>query len=338
MNNKAMNIDNSKQFFGILADHWLYDFLANDESISNNTIRLYISTWNKYIKPSEIYHLPLEEISAGTIQRLYNKLSKTGCPNSALHTINKVMSRFYKHLVHQRLAPADFTSTLKVPKLKVEEERHVITWTDDELYTILHSFEKAQKGFRLRFLVVLATYTGLRISELLGVRYENIVKTDKGYVLKVRQQVSNITTYNSDGSKSTRLGLKSLKSRRSYRTIPLNDIVMDELRIHRAWHREEAFRKQYELDFIFTTESGNLYDQHNCDAACKRYYERIGVKYKSFHCYRHTFGTNLHRLGVPIIEAAELMGHKDTSVTEIYYISTSDDKKRSAIEMLAKIV
>ena len=255
MNNKAMNIDNSKQFFGILADHWLYDFLANDESISNNTIRLYISTWNKYIKPSEIYHLPLEEISAGTIQRLYNKLSKTGCPNSALHTINKVMSRFYKHLVHQRLAPADFTSTLKVPKLKVEEERHVITWTDDELYTILHSFEKAQKGFRLRFLVVLATYTGLRISELLGVRYENIVKTDKGYVLKVRQQVSNITTYNSDGSKSTRLGLKSLKSRRSYRTIPLNDIVMDELRIHRAWHREEAFRKQYELDFIFTTVS-----------------------------------------------------------------------------------
>ena len=40
----------------------------------------------------------------------YNKIKKNGCPVSAIQTINKVMKRFYDHLVVQKYVPNNFIS------------------------------------------------------------------------------------------------------------------------------------------------------------------------------------------------------------------------------------
>ena len=334
LENKARNIDNSKQYFGILADQWLYEFLAHDEGVSVNTIKLYIDTWNIYIKPLDLYHLPLNEITVGYLQKVYNTLKKEGAPDSALMTINKVMARFFKHLVQAGYVPFNYAKELTVPQQKKEEEHKIIVWTDDELSAIMNGFSKAQKGFRLRFLIVLANYTGLRISELLGLKYEDIVKTDTGYELKVRRQATNLTTYNSDGTKVNELGIKSLKSQCSYRTIPLNSRVVDELKIHRAWHLAECVRNGYRTDFVFTTDTGKLCDRVNCEHACRSYYKRIGVEYKGFHTYRHTFATRLYKNGVKMKTASELLGHSSITVTAKYYVGTDDDEKRKAVDLL----
>ncbi len=334
MAKKAMNLDGSKQYFGIMADRWIYEFLANDHNLKHSTKNLYISTWNANIKPLDIYHSPLNEVSAGTIQSIYNKLYKSGVPSSALKTINKVMSRFYNYLVQQGYVPFNFTSTLSLPKEKIEEEKKIITWSDEELYLILNSFEKAQNGFRLRFLLVLASYTGMRISELLGLKYNDFEETENGYILNVRRQVNNIYQYNSDGSRETALGVSKLKSSSSYRSIPVPDIVINELRIHKAKHLQEQFKNRYKTDFIFTTDSGGFVDDRNARTACARYYKKIGVPVRGFHTYRHTFGTNLYKNGVPLKTASDLLGHKDINITAKYYIGTGEDEKRKAIEIL----
>ena len=50
--------------------------------------------------------------------------------------------------------------------------------------------------------------------------------------------------------------------------------------------------------------------------------------------YRHTFGTNLCRQGVPIQTASKLLGHDDISTTAKYYVNVSADEKARAIETL----
>jgi integrase len=69
--------------------------------------------------------------------------------------------------------------------------------------------------------------------------------------------------------------------------------------------------------------------------ALNRYYQRIGVEEKNIHAYRHTFGTNLCRQGVPIQTASKLLGHDDISTTAKYYVNVSDEEKARAIEKLA---
>lgn len=335
MQKRALNLDGSRQYFGIMADRWLYEFLANDNNLKHSTKNLYISTWKLHITPLPLYHTPLDEVSAGTIQAVYNKLYKSGVPSSAIKTVNKVMSRFYNYLVQQGFAPFNFCNTLSLPKETIEEEKKIITWSDEELSTILNSFEKAQKGFRLRFLIVLASYTGMRISELLGLKYTDIKQNETGYIINVRRQVNNIYTYNPDGSRETVLGVSELKSRSSYRSIPIPAVVVNELNIHRKAHLKEQLKNGYRTEFIFTTDTGGFLDDRNARTGCTRYYKRIGVPERGFHTYRHTFGTNLYKNGVPLKTASDLLGHKDINITARYYVGTGEEEKRKAIEILA---
>lgn len=334
----SLNLDNSKQYFGLLADRWIYNFLIQDSTLQDSTIGLYVGTWNKYVKPSELYHMSLEKISAGRIQVFYNDLFKRGCPSSAIKSINKMMSRFYKYLVQNGFAPFDFTNTLSIPKEKKEGEKEIRIWTDEEISKIMKGFGSAQNGFRLRFLIVLAFYTGMRISELLGLKYEDIKKTANGYTISVCRQVRVVPHYSTNGTMIQELEATTLKSQSSYRTIPLNASAISEFKNHKKWHLEEQLRNGYRTDYVFTTDSGGLIDRRNAEHSCKRYYKRIGVEPKGFHTYRHTFGTNLYKKGVPMKTASDLLGHSDISVTAKYYINTPEEEKIKAIEMLSAIV
>ncbi len=336
---KNNNIDTKKRHFGVEADEWLDIFLAHDNSLSINTIRLYTSTWCKYVRDLDFYIMPLNEVSAKHIQKAYNTLFENGVPTSSIQIINKVMRRFFNYCVQEKMVPYNFINSLSVPKVKKEKKHKVTTWTDEELDLIMNSFDKAQNGFRLRFLLVMANYTGMRISELLGLRYDDIVETETGYEVNVERQVTEVTTFKNNKIEYSGLGIKSLKTECSYRTIPLNSTVMKELEIHRAWHRQEAMKNGYigSFSYIFTTDKGNLYDKHNCDDACRRYYKRIGVPYKSFHVYRHTFGTRCFLNGIKMKTASALLGHKDERITSIYYVGEDENEKRRAVELMERI-
>lgn len=45
---------------------------------------------------------------------------------------------------------------------------------------------------------------------------------------------------------------------------------------------------KYRTDYVFTTNTGKLYDDKNVSVALNRYYKRIGVECKPPHTYRHT--------------------------------------------------
>lgn len=328
---KSAGIEDKKQYFGIMADNWIYTFLVNEPKLKDRTKDLYITAWYNHVAPSTIYHLPLEEVTAGTIQRFYNELE---CSGNVIATINKVMSRFYKYLVTEGYATHNITAALTLKKDKEKSSEDIVIWTEEELNTILHSFEKAQNGFRLRFLIVLATFTGCRVSELLGLKYSDI--TDKG--LRVCRQVVNTPTFERGKKTTHNLEIGELKSASSYRTIPLNDIVLEELEKHRFSHKMEQMRNGYRTDYIFTTDTGNFYDKRNVNTACNRYYKKIGVQQKGFHTYRHTFGTLLCSRGVPIQTASVLLGHSDINITARYYINVSLDEKTKAVNALADLM
>lgn len=333
MEKKRQGLETSKQYFGIVAENWIYDFFVNDNKLAKRTRDLYIQTWNRYIKPTSLYSMPLEEVTAATLQNIYNSLD---CPTSALKTADKLMKRLYKYMEQQGLS-RNFTGSLVIPAKEKEHnarKNEITVWSDEEITKILNSFEEAQGGFRLSFLITLAYYTGCRISELLAVKYSDF--TDNG--LDINKQIINEPTHSRNEKTVYNLKESKLKTASSYRVIPLNDEVMKGLARHKKWQKKEMVEKGYRTDYLFTTDTGKFYDKKNIITACNRYYKRIGVTPKGFHTYRHTFGTNLCRSGVPLQTASALLGHADINVTAKYYINVSTDEKLKAVSKLVEIV
>lgn len=323
-----------KQYFSLVSEQWRINVFLNDGSLSPNTIRLYDSVWRRFIKNAEFYPLELSQISPLIIQNSINSMQTKGVAQSAIKVVVNMLSRFYRYLELNGIA-RNITTALIVPKALDENEiskcissKKITTWSKDELSTILSSFDKAQEGFRLRFLLVLASQTGCRISELLALEYSDFDLGAK--TVSINKQV--IQTKNG-------LAYGRLKSESSYRILPLTDFAIREFEIHRAWHTEEqqnnqAKKSNHFSDSVFTTRTGELVDRHNAATACNRYYDRIGVQRKGFHTYRHTFCTQLSERGVSIETLASLAGHSSITVTAEYYIGISDERKAEAVQLL----
>lgn len=331
---KSAGIENRNQYFGVLADSWISEFFINDGSLKDSTKARYIAAWDRKVRKLELYHLPLADVTAKTIQAAYNDLASSGTPISEIKTIHKLMRKFYRYVDFEGLG-RDVTGSLTLPKAKVNAAGESITvWTDEEIKKILGSFDKADNRFRHRFLIVLAYYTGCRKSELLALTYDDITKDG----VRINKQIAEVSDGLKDGKMSTRVAVTDPKTTKSVRIIPVDPVVLDELKRHRTWHKADQIKNQYRTNFIFTTDSGEFYNSKNLDVALSRYYNKIGVEPKTMHTYRHTYATNLIKLGAPMKTVSELLGHESIETTARFYVAVADESKRDTVMLLRKIV
>ena len=327
-------IETKTQYFGVLADTWIKEFFINDGSLKDSTKARYIAAWDRSVRKLDLYHLPLDQITAKSLQAAYNKLLASGTPVSEIKTIHKLMRKFYRYIDFEGLG-RDVTGSLTLPKEKVNAADEEITvWTDEEIKKIFNGFDKADNRFRHRFLIVLAFYTGCRKSELLALKYDDITKDG----IRITKQIAEVSDRMEDGKMKTRLDVTDPKTKKSVRTIPVDPIVMKELAIHKKWHKAEQMKNKYRTEFLFTTDSGNFYDPKNLDRALERYYKKIGVTPKTMHTYRHTYASNLCRFGTPIQTASALLGHDSIETTARFYVSVAEDSKRDAVMKLRQVM
>ena len=217
----------------------------------------------------------------------------------------------------------------KAQKSSVSDDDGIVVRTDDEMRAIINGLE----GHRLKLLVIMAVNTGCRLSELLALRYTDI--SSEGILTVNKQVVHDLIVEPLEVKNGAPVVSKRQKTTTSARTIPLNESTLREIENHKAWQRIEMMKNGYRTEFIFTAASGKLYDKRNIGRALDRAYRRIGVKPLAFHVYRHTFGTNLCKMGVPIQTASKLLGHKDINMTARYYVNVGMDEKARAVELIA---
>jgi integrase len=153
----------------------------------------------------------------------------------------------------------------------------------------------------LRVLVLAAAMTGLRQSELLGLRWRDVDWAAQ------RIRVRNTFVR---GEHSTE-GKSDLSTRRS---VPMADRLAGELD---RWSKRTDYRGEDELVFAHP-QTGKPLDrskvtkrfQAACVAAC--------VRPVKFHDLRHTFATRLAASGQPLRTIQEFLGHADSKTTQIY--------------------
>ncbi|GAB6152955.1 tyrosine-type recombinase/integrase [Desulfosporosinus burensis] len=184
------------------------------------------------------------------------------------------------------------------------------------------------------FLIFLTMfYTGLRLGEVLALKWRN-VDLEEG-VIHVRETVQRVKTPN--GPQKTKIIVGSPKTFAGRRTIPLLTIVSEEFKKYREKQLEtkEKWGEAYEdKDIVFSTENGNYREPRNFTRSFYNIRNKSGVSQINLHCIRHSFASMLLEKKVHVKIVSCLLGHTDIAVTINTYSHVFPELKTEAIGAL----
>jgi len=183
------------------------------------------------------------------------------------------------------------------------------------------------RGSRLYVPAMVALFTGMRLGEVLALRWGRVDLDSK--VVQVREALE-----------PTKAGIrfKAPKSKAGRRDITLPDLLVDTLREHRRAALE--FRMQLGAGrlpddaLLFANLDGDPLQPSNVSSDWGDLAERLGIPDVTFHGLRHTHASQLIASDVDIVTVSKRLGHAKPSVTLAIYahmFHTDDSKAAAAI-------
>lgn len=241
---------------------------------------------------SQFGYKPIKSINLIDIEQYKSKRLKSISPvtlNIELRTIRA----FFNYCVQFNLLSDNPLS--KLSQIRIQEKKLLI-FSSDEINLILSNI----KHTKLRQIVTIGAYTGLRLNEILTLKYSSINLADK--IIEI------INT----GSFAT----KTKKNR----IIPIPEtLITNELN---SLFYDANTGTPVLVDpesYIFSSDGKAPFGKSYITRKFKSLLRKLNLSEDlHFHCLRHTYFSNLSRLNVPVNYIKELAGHSSIKTTEIY--------------------
>ncbi|SHJ82393.1 site-specific integrase [Desulfofundulus thermosubterraneus] len=198
-------------------------------------------------------------------------------------------------------------------------------WTEDEAARFLEVAAKRSKHYPL---FVLALSTGMRLGELLGLKWED-VDLEAGF-LQVKRTLA-------DRSAIKKVIFLPPKSQAARRKIPLDAFTVEVLKRHRKKQIEIHLKKGPEWQghgLVFCTDRGRPLYHSEVRSALTRLAHRAKVTPLRFHDIRHTHATFLLRKGIHPKIVAERLGHSSIKITLDTYSHVLPDTQAEAVKAI----
>ena len=173
--------------------------------------------------------------------------------------------------------------------------------------------------------LLLCLYTGLRVGEVSGLKWEDIDFGNNS--LTVRRTIERIRNTDENIPSKTVLIESSPKSDKSSRTIPFPSFLATYL---------QAF-KGADKNYILSG-SEKKYDPRLFQSFYHRILKSCGIEKNKFHTTRHTFSTRAIESKMDIKTLSELLGHSSIEITLKLYVHPSYELKKMSIENLVSFM
>ncbi len=200
------------------------------------------------------------------------------------------LRRFFQYLIREGVREDDPAALITSPKLGQPLPKSL---TESEVEALLAAPDTGTAlGMRDRCMLEVLYATGLRVTELIGLRIE---------MVNLRQGVVKVI---GKGNKE--------------RLVPLGDEALDWLARYLDETRKEQLKGQ-QTDYLFVTARRGPMTRQAFWYTVKRHAQKAGVtKHLSPHTLRHSFATHLLNHGADLRVVQMLLGHSDLSTTQIY--------------------
>lgn len=307
----------------LTVDRYLGEWLAQIAAprVRPNTLAGYRFHIDRYLVP-DLGKKRLGALSARELRLYVEKLKQRGIGVRTIRYVHATLRAALEDAVREELIEKNVAKLVRPPATPRAEREPLIV---EEIRTFL----AANREDRLYALFVVIALLGLRRSEALGLRWDD-VDLERG-ALSVRRGLHRI-----DGQ----LVSMETKTRRSQRTIPLPPLVARVLIAHRAaqlLEQQDLAGAWAESGHVFTTTLGTPLDPDNTTKAVKRALKNAGVRDVRLHDFRHGCVSVLMGLGVPPRIVMEIVGHSGLEMTMNVYSHVTLDDKQTALDRLGKL-
>lgn len=304
--------------------YWLTEWLLNYVKPTAKT-----KTYNRYSDIVDHHLIPklgdyeVEELTPLVVQKIITELLEKGNLKNgkglSANSVNTIISVIQSSINTAFLL--GITSKYEMNKLKRPKfsEKPIECFSSAEQIkleqAVMHDKREKMKG------VIICLYTGLRIGELLALKWSDID-------FKKAELIVNKSCHDGINKNGTFCRITDTpKTDTSKRIIPLPKQLIVFLR---------EMKKNSNSEFVISGGKGKLLTVRSYQRSFELLQKRIGIERKGFHALRHTFATRAIECGMDIKSLSEILGHKNPNVTLNRYVHSLMDHKRAMMDKLGK--
>ena len=270
-----------------LIDQFL-DAVWVEQGLSKNTLSAYSSDLRIFAK--WLSDKSMLDVDKGDLSRFLAARYAAGIGNRSTARILSSLRRFYGYYIRENSLIIDPTLLIESPHIG---RPLPISLSELDVELLLNAPEVTNtNGFRDKTMLEVLFATGLRVSELVGLKFEQI---------SFRQGVVRII---GKGNKE--------------RLVPVGEEAMSWLEAYMIQARKKLLGER-QCDYLFVTNRGDGMTRQAFWHIIKRHAKKAGIsKVLSPHTLRHAFATHLLNHGADLRVVQLLLGHADLSTTQIY--------------------
>lgn len=265
-------------------------YLEADKGASKNTILSYkrdLQKFDEYLAKQGINDAA--RVTDTTLNSYVLFLEKNGSAPSSISRNIASIKAFFGYLFQEKKINDNPALKLKAPKI---EKKFPEILTIQETDTLLEQPNgKTAKGIRDKAMLELLYATGIRVSELIGLKVTD-VNVKLGYIICNAGEKERVIPF---GTKAKSALVDYLKSART-----------------ELLHGNES-------EYMFINCSGKEMSRQGFWKLIKYYGEKAGIKSElTPHTLRHSFAAHMVENGADLRAVQEMMGHSDISTTQVY--------------------
>ena len=296
-------------------------------NLSHNTQVSYKRILDKHILPA-LGKVKLTDLNHRQVQRFVTSLSaQKGLSAKTVRNIHGVLHNMLESAVRDELLLRNVSERCSLPRVTQHQVRAITT-------AELSRFLQAIDGKQFRNIFFIDIFSGLRLSEILGLRWDDV---DFDYdCIYVRQQLQQ----------------KQIKGDFSYflappkegkqRKIILAQNAMQVLRHQRTKQLEQQLAAgalwDNSLHLVFTNDFGQPLNRRTVYKHLKRILLDCGMGNYTFHSLRHSFATISLENGDDIKTVQTNLGHYAASFTLKTYVHVSDQMQRNSAARMQELI
>lgn len=236
----------------------------------------------------ELHITSWDQVTATNLNSYMLFLESSKYASSSVSRSVASIRSFYQYMVKKEMVPENPSDELKPPK--IEKKAPEILSVEEVSFLLKQPDRTTPKGIRDSAMLELLYATGMRVSELIGLRVSDI-NMQMNYLTCVDRKKERIIPFSATAKKALSLYLE--KARKIF--------------VHE------------ESDILFTNVSGQPMSRQGFWKVLKGYAAEAGIKADiTPHTLRHSFATHMLQNGADLKSLQEMLGHSDISTTQMY--------------------
>jgi integrase len=263
---EGIGLDLTKMTLGEVYDQWIK---RKEQTITAGAIKTHKMAYARF---GALKDTPIRDIKKLHLQKWLDDIDLK--PGSKAR-LRSTMHQIFEHAVAYDIIPKNYAKDLEIAE-KVEKTGAI--FTEDELKTLWDN-----KADQLVQYLLILTYTGMRIGELLAMTKDTIY-LDKGYMV---------------GGSKTEAGKD--------RIIPIHNKI------------KHLVEQNMTYNHLATSGRGEAYSYSGIVKTFRKLMKKLKMNHK-IHDTRKTAVSIMHRSGIPMETIRMIVGHSGKGVTETVYL------------------